>query len=538
MRSAAILTVMSILSPLYGGNLDKIDANGVTETGGSTNYARMLTRTGIDGRLSASLLPPVADWASQPIPRMYYVTANASVQGNGSPQYPFTNLTYAVANMADKSVLVLAPGAYSGTITITAGKSVTLFGMGGQTQVSRLDVTAVGTSSATILDLCGLSIGTLSVQGGRINLRLSGTTVVQLAGSASPVTVTRTDMASRIDVSTLTHVDVYSGHTIFAPEAGMLTDSAGTRHLLLAGERGVVTYGVSTNSLAYVTDVTSATAAVYVTIGSLASTNTVLSGRITAESDARSAADATLSNRIEQVRTGLMSDYGALGTAWNSQIGLLVGRIDTTDSAVSSLGAKEDGDIARVMSSVVQASNAFAAASSRLRVDLISISSNDVSRMRETVIGIARTNAEDIAGTKIGAVTNGVIANAVAQANSAAIDREAVLSSTIAAVDAKFVYLQPIVSNNASQISTLSGTISGVQGDMSSANTRLNNMTTTVSTMQNGVNSLSSSVNLLDSSVSANATAISQVKSRINSIIDYLASVTNVTHNTHLPPKF
>lgn len=538
MRSAMILAVMAILSPLYGGDLDKIDANGVTETGGSTNYARMLTRTGVDGRLSASLLPPVADWASQPIPRMYYVAANASVQGNGSPQYPFTNLTYAVANMADKSVLVLAPGSYSGTITITAGKSVTLFGMGGQTQVSRLDVTAVGTSSATLLDLCGLHIGTLSVQGGRINLRLAGTTVSQLAGSASPVTVTRTDMASRIDVSTLTHVDVYSGHTIFAPEAGMLTDSTGTRHLLLVGGRGAVTYGASTNSLAYVADVTSATAAVYVAIGSLASTNTVLSGRIAAESDARSAADVTLSNRIEQVRTALLEDYGSLGTAWNSQIGLLVGRIDTTDSAVSSLVAKENGDIARVTSSVAQTSNAFVTADSRLRADLISISSNDVSRMRETVIGIARTNAEDIVDTKIGAATNGVIANAVAQANSAAITREAVLSNTIAGVDSKFIYWQSIVTNNALQLSTLSGTVSGVQGDVSSLNTRLNNMTTTVNTMQTGVNSLSSSVDLLDSSVSSNATAISQIKSRINSIIDYLASVTNVTHNTNLPPKF
>ena len=368
----AILAAAAATSRHARGDLDRIAADGVTERGGSPEYARMLPRTGADGILDASLLPPVADWASQPIRRLYYASASSPVQGNGSPQYPFATLEHALTNMEANSTLLLAPGTYSGAGKLAAGTSLTLFGAGGQPYVSSLAITAQGSSSATTLDLCGLRVGTLSIAGGRVNVRLSGATVARLEGSSSAVTVTRADLGASVHVSALPHGDVYTGYDT-VPKAQALVDPGSADMLTVTNGRATVSGAGQPRVVAYLSDVELSTNGVNTALQGLADADSALSSRIDAEVSARTAADTALSNRLDSAKATLEAQISTVGTSWGGQLSTLSTALSNLRTEVQALRTTESDDIASVNSALEAVQEAYASADAAIRSDLTAL---------------------------------------------------------------------------------------------------------------------------------------------------------------------
>ena len=468
--AAAVAAAAAATSRRAQGDLDRISADGVTERGGSPEYARMLPRTGADGRLDASLLPPAADWASQPIARLYYAAAGAARQGNGSPQYPFTTLTHAFTNMVANSALFMAPGTYSGAVTLADGTSLTLLGAGGQPYVSSLSVTAVGSSASTTLDLCGVRVGTLSVAGGRVNVRLAGTSIARLVGTSPSVTVTRTDLGSTIGVSTLTHVDAYTGYdTVPASEA--LVDPASAGRLTLSGDRATVTAGGQSHTVAYMSDVAGATNSAYGAVQALWATNSTLSARIDAERTARAAGDTLLSNRINAVEADVGTRIAGVGTSWNSRLATLASSLAGTQGELAALYTKETNDVRVLERSIAGVQADYRAADTSLDTRLSALQSSVSSLSGGLNARIAAT-ATTVANARIEAMRGSIESNAtetaVGQAN---IYADGLASSLGAQIDGNY--------------GTLSARISAVEGVISRANTLTTTLNALIASLAN-----------------------------------------------------
>jgi len=468
-----LMTIAALLAAMAAhAGLDRIDADGVTETGGSPRYARMLPRTGTNGLLSATLLPPVADWASQPIARLYYAAAGAPTQGNGSPQYPFSTLAHALGHMAADSALLMAPGSYSGTGTVASGRILTLFGTGWQVRITSLTVTAAGSSADTTLDLHGLRVGTLTVNGGRVNIRLYATAIDALAGSASAATVTRMDMASRIGASTLTHVDRYAGYPT-APEATALVGDGG-RKIVMSGARGVVVDGAATNTIAHLSDVADATNAVYAAMAALETADADIVGLVDAERTARTTADNALSNNFARAVAGLSEDINAVDSNWDTQLRLVMASVSGLETALGNLDTRHTGDVATLTASVAGVRTGYATADTTLRDTLRGEFANGLGELRDSVPGVARAQAGDVVDERLGATTNDVIGTAVARANEAALARESNLSGRIDGATNRITLLEARHAEHEVSLRDLTSAdtairrdISGMQGDIS-----------------------------------------------------------------------
>jgi len=455
--ATAVAAAAAATSRHARGDLDRIAADGVTELGGSPAYARMLPRTKADGTLDASLLPPVADWASQPISNLYYAAGNAKVQGNGSPQYPFTNLTYAAAHMAPQSALLLAPATYSGSVPVASGKTVALVGLGPAAYVSYLAVPASGSSADTCLALVGLNVGTLSVSGGRINIRLSGTTVARLEGTSSSVTVTRTDLGSSIGVSTLPHGDVYTGYDT-VPKARALVDPGSADMLTVANGRAAVSGSGQTRAVAYLSDVEASTNGINTALQGLAAADAALASRVDAEMSARASGDAALSNRLDSAKAALEAQISTVGTSWGGQLSTLSTALSNLRVEVQALRTTESGDIASVNSALAAVQTAYASADAAIRSDLTTL--QDTVGSLESGLSGRISDEADIAASN-------VVNNA----------RAAIVADAVSAADAHI----------ASARTALTGTISETRGELL---TRISGVEERVITLENTLNYL------------------------------------------------
>lgn len=451
---SASVAALSPLVPSARGDLDRIAADGVTERGGSAEYARMLPRTGPGGVLDASLLPPVADWASQPISNLYYLAGNAAVQGNGSPQYPFKELTYALSHMAPGSALLVAPATYSGVLSLPSGQAVTLVGMGPSAYVSSLAVAASGSSSATRLALVGMNVGVLSLSGGTVEVRLSHSVVGRLEGTASAATVTRTDMGSAVVLSTLTHVDSYVGYDT-APRALMLTAAGATTQLTLSGGRPVVSDGGSTHAVAYVSDVVDATNDVNGALQGLRDADAALGGRVDEEVAARKAGDAALSNRLDGVKATLGADIARIGTHWGSQLSNFSAALDAVYARLDALHTTETNDVRSLQRSIASVAAAYAAADAEIRADLATLQA-DVSTLDAGLNSRIDTRAD----ARIDAARDDIVSTAMNRAVDASrAYTDSVKANLTATIDANHGVLQTRLSTAESSLIQLKGKI-------------------------------------------------------------------------------
>lgn len=329
--------LLAICAPLFvfGRNLDYIDADGVTDTGGP-GKGRRLARTRPTGVLDPSLLPPLSEWASQPIPQLYFVSTAADAGGNGSVQYPFNSLTTA-GTVASGATLVLAPGRYAGSLSFPDGKALSLVSAGAKALIPSLAVTTAGSTLDTELCLVGCTVGTLTVSGtGYLRIRLLGSTVTRLDGSSRHVTVTRMDLGADVRSYTLAHTDEYAGHRV-AEAAKALAAADATPELTVGAGRAAV----GTSALAYVDDLTGATNAVYVTIAALSAEDARLAGLIGAEATARQGADDALAGAIADALTDAKAYTDTLRDFWGTQlVGLSTG-FRTVTNNVAQLDTRE-----------------------------------------------------------------------------------------------------------------------------------------------------------------------------------------------------
>lgn len=386
--------------------LDRIDAVGITEVGGDPGYAKMIPRTQADGRLNASLLPPVADWASKPIPGLYYVAQGAAVSGNGSPQYPFNALTPALDGAATGSAIVLAPGDYSGTCTLTGGRVVTLCGFGAGTVVSSITVDVDG--EATIR-LCSMRIGKLVARGGSLTVVLAGATVDTLSGTASAVSVARMDLGARVVATTREYSDSYTGHDTIA-KAEALTAPHGMR-LVFDGDRLVTT----TNTVAYTADVDNATnSLIRGTIGRLQDEDARLGALVLEEQRIRASSDTAISNTLTAAIDNIATRVGNLGDGWNDRLNSLSANVSGLSTALTALGVKEGEDVAELHAAILDAREASDAADSELSASISADMATRLTALRDEIPGIADTRAQ----AQIETARPGIIDDAVAQANT------------------------------------------------------------------------------------------------------------------------
>lgn len=536
---SASVAALAPLTPSARADLDRIDADGVTETGGDPRYARMLPRTGADGLLSASLLPPVADWASQPIARLYYMSASAATQGNGAPQYPFNTITYALSHMAANSALLVAPGTYTGSGTVAAGVSTTLFGLGRQSYVENLTITANGSSASTALVLHGLRVGTLQILGGRINVYMSGTTIGMLNGSASSVTITRMDLGSRITAATVAYTDVYAGYPV-VPMADALVEQDTGVQLVVEDGRGVLVDGGSTSTLARMEDIASATGAVYTAISGLSARDAELAGLVSAESTARAAGDNTLSNRIETAVADLTADFGSLGATWGTQVSLINSRLTELDAALSALSALEGSDVATINATLTSVQTGYVAAdtalASTLRGEILAGDNTIRSELPATI----DTRAASVADARIAASSNAIVASAVAQADALDASRAATINTRIDGVQGGVTALQATTATHWTSLTNLSARVTSLQSRVSSLESTVGSHTTTIAALNSSLTSLNSWRTTMNSWKSQTNADMGTIRNRINAVIDTLGAITNATHTSgiNLPDKF
>jgi len=96
-----------------------LGVRGVTYTSDASK-SNYLVKTGINGKLSASVIPAEA-LAGNTEPFSYvFVDSTATAPGNGSAATPFTSLTTALSLKGSNSVIVAAPGNY-GAVTVSSG---------------------------------------------------------------------------------------------------------------------------------------------------------------------------------------------------------------------------------------------------------------------------------------------------------------------------------------------------------------------------------------------------------------------------------
>lgn len=458
--SAVAVGIVAVPFPparVSAAGLDRIDAAGVTEAGGSPQYAHMLTRTGTNGLLSASLLPPVADWASQPISNLYYAAGNSGVQGNGSPQYPFNTLTYALSHMAPQSALLLAPAEYSGSASLAAGRTVALVGMGPGSYVSSLSLSVTGSSYDTCLALVGLRVGTLSVSGGRVNVWLSSATVGRLEGSSPYVTVTRTDLGSRVGLSTIVAGDVYAGYGT-VPNANTLLDADSGNTMTLAGGRAEVSSGGQAHTVAYLSDIVASTSGISAALQGLSEADAALSSRIDAESVARAASDVALSNRLDVAVASLSNRIGTVGTSWVGQLVTVTTALGNMRSETQDLRNQTAIAIAGVSNEVESVRNEYAAADSAMQSELTSVR-NSVNSMSSGLPALIAQHATGIASNQIAAARSGIVDDAVAAADVHIGTAQSTLTRTIAT---NYTALSSRIASDESTIAQLRSTLNSL----------------------------------------------------------------------------
>lgn len=437
-------------------NLDYIDADGVTETGGS-GKARMIPRTAADGRLDASLLPPVADWASQPIPGLRYVAPGAAAGGNGSPQYPYNSLAVAFTNSPSGTALLLAPALYDETVSLE-GKDIALVGFGplarteshAGTRLVNLNVGVGGTSS---LSLVGCSVGVLRFDGSRVKVRLSSTAVGAVHGTA-PVDVVRTDMGSYVESWTTggAHTERYDGYDLVTNAVVLVGPGTSLR---MGADHPVAAVGGVQRPVAYVSELTGATNHVYASLADLVATNDQLAVAITAESATRSNAVLRLTGALAATSSVIRAEIERVDEAGQSQASALSWTISQVAGAFTNLTAAVGSGMSYVSNRVAAVEVAYKGADNVLSNNLTSALSFDIADARDAAIATAAADAEQLIApvqTQLGTLSTTVDNN-----HTAHVTEETALGNRITTVNNAVTTLQSTLGAVKTALNTLIG---------------------------------------------------------------------------------
>ena len=384
--------------------LDYVDADGVTERGGSTNVARMLPRTGPDGRLHKSLLPPLGALSSTPDPMRLYVSSGAQPGGNGSAVAPFATLQEAVEHVAAGGSVECSAGTYSATnVTLAAGTSLTLSGQGPGTVLS-LDVRVPADAAGTELRIVSADVSRLSASGGGIAVTLLGSRVNYLSGNASRLEVTRADLGSLVKNPGRAYVDSYSGYDT-VPKALALKGDAGYGSLVMSGPRPVV----GSEGVAYLSDIESATDEVYAAVEDLRNADEALALELASVSNATAGLVVRGLEALGSATNAMNDRIAGIDRYWTNELATLHARVDGTGA-----------DVTRLQNDLSSAEGRLDAADAGIRTDFAEADSNLYETVTED-ISYAKTEAEDYADTAAAAVaestvsahTPGIISDAV-----------------------------------------------------------------------------------------------------------------------------
>lgn len=384
--------------------LDYVDADGVTERGGSTNVARMLPRTGPDGRLHKSLLPPLGALSATPDPMRLYVSSGAQPGGNGSAVAPFATLQEAVENVAAGGSVECSAGTYSATnVTLAAGTSLTLSGQGPGTVLS-LDVRVPADAAGTELRIVSADVIRLSASGGGIAVTLLGSRVNYLSGNASRLEVTRADLGSLVKNPGRAYVDSYSGYDT-VPKALALKGDAGYGSLVMSGPRPVV----GSEGVAYLSDIESATDAVYAAVDDLRNADEALSLELVSVSNATAGMVVRGLAALGSATNAMNDRIAGIDRYWTNELATLHARVDGTGADVTRLRNDLSSAEGRLDAADAGIRTAFAAEDSNLYAAV----TEDISYAKTEAKDYADATAATVAESTVSAHTPGIISDAV-----------------------------------------------------------------------------------------------------------------------------
>jgi hypothetical protein len=526
MRARVVSLLTALAAASVHADLTKVDADGVTEVGGTAEYSRMLPRTGATGRLDASLLPPVADWASTPIPGLYYVSRAVETEGNGSPQYPFKTLGKAVeASMGRRELdaLLFAPGAYSGTITMSGAKAEQFALVGtGNTAFSKLVLESDSATKHSGLVIWNADVAQLVVNVPDTTIFLHNARISDLSGSSTGVKIRRYDMGARVLNASIAYTDSYYGHPT-APQAQALVADDATEPMKLASGRATV----GAKTVAYLDDVASATTMVYTAIGEISGDYSSLGDRIATEETARKAGDTALQASIASTKSELEASINKVGDGWNSQLESLSSRITSTDASLAALSTKETNDIAGVNASIEATKKAYASADEAMATKLRNEFKTGMSDTESSIDGIVDSRFS----TLIEAETPGIVSKAVDAVNASGgsgglTNRLNAAESDIASLKTKTTGQAADISNMKLQDTTLAKSISNLETKHSSDTASLKN---SISSLQGTVSSNNSSMQTrmvnLESAEGAQNSNIATLQSQVTDILSRLTKL-------------
>lgn len=381
--AALVLGAVVCAGPAPARHLDYIDADGITETGGP-GKARMIPRTGPDGRLSSSLIPLITDATA--VSGVAYVSATAEPGGNGSAARPFNTLQQALASVGMSRTVILTAGTYAGSVTAAAGASLVIVGCGHGSVLSQLTYAAVAGGTPPELVLVNVNVQTLHANNGPAVVRLLGSSVGTLAGTGR-VTVRRADMGARYAAAPGTSVtDVYDGYDTIGKAMRLVNVSTGG-DLVLSGYRA----HVGDQDVAYLTDVVATTNGFSATLDTLSGRIGAVNQRVQTEMQSRMSADTVLSNSINAATADLRAEIQAVDTGWASQVRTLTRSIATVATSVGSLARVESNDVARLQQEIQ--SVPYAAADTALGNELRTSLGQDIVRARQDAVADAAAAA-------------------------------------------------------------------------------------------------------------------------------------------------
>ena len=511
MRTRLITTLGAIICAMtVHARLDYIDADGVTETGGTPDKARMLPRTRSDGRIDPSLLPPEGSWTLPPMARLYFVDAHAAADGDGSVRSPFRTLTKAAASVPSGAALVLAPGTYSGEIILSPGRALTLTGCGFSTVLGGVTITVQGDSAGTELTLNGLRAMTLTVNGGSTYIRAYNANISTLDGTSASVRILRYDLGTTIGTLLLTPLEnTYAGYDT-VPYASYLRGGSVSQHLHMVGSRPTV--GSETG--AFLSDIRTATNAVYA--AAVATAGTYADTAVAAEAVLRAAGDNAQGIALEAAVGDLTGRIDGIGAYWEEQVGRLTTGISTVYGAVSELAALETNDVQRLEAADAAIRSAYAVADNLLHTRVAGEIAAASASVLQQVPDIATARASVV----LDMARAGIVSDAVARVSGEISG----IRTDLNALDTLVRTVKTTVDAHTTALASLNTALSTLSSRVGALETAVNNNTVAIRNTDGRVTALAARVGSLESSDARQDGEITTINGKISTIKDVIHS--------------
>lgn len=208
--------------PTYGQNsaLAQLGAKGVTESGGTTNYAHYILRLGNDGRIAAVAMP--TGLQSPAWSHLCFIDAAGSDNSTqlGGPSTPYKTLAYASTNYQYRTnsgvVYIFGPGTYESTtfdaLTNPGLRDISIWGYDAAgTYIDAIQFLSAHTGAEVVMDVTGVRIGTLRQSHNQpFTLRLTGGAKITLLDdtSATYPCMVYSDLSSSVTAATLAYTNV------------------------------------------------------------------------------------------------------------------------------------------------------------------------------------------------------------------------------------------------------------------------------------------------------------------------------------------